>query len=119
MQLSVPVEVPHLAPHGVVHPHDVAAAVAANVAIVDAVFVERAGTCVVKSILVESSSLRRRRRPLDANQRNLGRDSIQFKNVTNIITKNVMKNLSKSYNKKFKKSVVYTYVFPFQIGLLG
>ena len=53
----------------------------------------------------------------------LGRDSIHFKNVTKIITKNItknaMKNLSKSYNKKFKKSVVYTYVFPFQIGLLG
>ena len=51
---SVPVEVPHLAPHGIVHPHYAAAA-----------------TIVFEAIFAKPCSLRRRGRPLDANKGNL------------------------------------------------
>ena len=49
---GVPVEVPHLSPHGVVDPHDAAVAVAVVV--------------LVEAVLAEPGPVRRRGRALDA-----------------------------------------------------
>ena len=54
---GVPVEVPHLSPHGVVDPHDTAVAVAVVV--------------LVEAVLTEPGPVRRRRRALDADKGNL------------------------------------------------